>query len=181
MRSTLDETDGSIAIPHEPDGLKAQSLFAGTSACKLKRSWLVPAVLVVPLGLVHCICSILRMHALLVKTEGFIAIPHEHDWLRPSSLFAGTSACIQKRSWCLWTGGNRQLGLIHWIRSIWHMDTTWLLACNRHQLYCSSSTTNNLPYTSLYKQQHMCRIDTRHTLLFWWWIKAGDKRPERSP
>ena len=38
------------------------------------------------------------------------------------------------------------------------MDTTWLLACNRHQLYCSSSTTNNLPYTSLYKQQHFLLV-----------------------
>ena len=43
MRTWLDEMDGStIAGPHGQDGLEAQSLFAGTLACILKRSGLVP-------------------------------------------------------------------------------------------------------------------------------------------
>ena len=46
MRTWLDEMDGStVAGPHGQDGLEAQSLFAGTYACILKRSGLVPTAL----------------------------------------------------------------------------------------------------------------------------------------
>ena len=34
----LDEMDSSIAIPHGQDGLEAQSLFASTLTCIMKRA-----------------------------------------------------------------------------------------------------------------------------------------------
>ena len=60
MRTWLDEMDGStIAGPHGQDGLEAQSLFAGTSACILKRSGLVPTALVFSFGVRNGFWSIL--------------------------------------------------------------------------------------------------------------------------
>ena len=72
MRTWLDEMDGStIAGPHGQDGLEAQSLFAGTSACILKRSGLVPTASVFSFGVRnvfdteghHC-----RLQAIVHKT-----------------------------------------------------------------------------------------------------------------
>ena len=76
MRTWLDEMDGSTSIagPHGQDGLEAQSLFAGTSACILKRSGLVPTALVFSFGfetvfwsvLVACAHGWMKWMALLV-------------------------------------------------------------------------------------------------------------------
>ena len=72
----LDEMDGStIAVPHGQDGLEAQSLFAGTSACILKRSGLVPTALVFSFGvgnvfwsdLVACAHGWMKWMALLLQ------------------------------------------------------------------------------------------------------------------
>ena len=64
MGTWLDEMDGStIAVPHGQDGLEAQSLFAGTSACILKRSGLVPTALVFSFGVENVFWSIWHMYA----------------------------------------------------------------------------------------------------------------------
>ena len=77
---------------------KHPSLFAGTLACILKRSGLVPTALVLSFGLLICVGPFVTWMRTLDETEGFIGIPHERDGLGAPSLFASTSACIQKRS-----------------------------------------------------------------------------------
>ena len=59
----LDETDGSIAIPHQQDVLPASFLFAGTSACLQKRPGLVWAASVLLFRLAMSFWSILRIVA----------------------------------------------------------------------------------------------------------------------
>jgi hypothetical protein len=59
MGTWLDEMDGSTIVPHGQDGLEAQSLFAGTLACILKRSGLVPTALVFSFGVRNVFWSIL--------------------------------------------------------------------------------------------------------------------------
>ena len=95
---TLDKPDSFIAIPLEQDGSRPSLLFSGTSPCILKRSGWVPTVSVLWIWLTMCFGSFHLGCTWLDVTAGIIAIPHEQDGSRPSLLFAGTSACIQKRS-----------------------------------------------------------------------------------
>ena len=59
----LDETDSSIAIPHQQDVLPASFLFAGTSACLQKRPGLVWAASVLLFRLAMSFLSILHIVA----------------------------------------------------------------------------------------------------------------------
>jgi hypothetical protein len=81
--------------------LQASFLFAGTSACILKRSGLVPTALVFSFGVGNVFWSILVawVHGWMKMDGSTIAGPHDgQDGLEAQSLFAGTSACILKRS-----------------------------------------------------------------------------------
>ena len=62
----LDQTD-FVDILHEQDGLRAPSLLAGTSACILKRSGLVPTVSVISFGVSNLFWCILCMDTQWMK------------------------------------------------------------------------------------------------------------------
>ena len=55
----LDEMLALLRFLNGQDGLEAQSLFAGTSACILKRSGLVPTALVFSFGVGNVFWSVL--------------------------------------------------------------------------------------------------------------------------
>ena len=78
--------------------LEAPSLLAGTSACIQKRSGLVPTASVISFGLLICFGPFCRRRHGWMKRTALYVRPHGQDGSRPSFLFAGTLACIQKRS-----------------------------------------------------------------------------------
>jgi hypothetical protein len=92
------------------------------------------------LGLAMCIVPPFGtwMMRTLDKTDSFIAIPLEQDGSRPSLLFSGTVACIQKRS-----------GLVPTASVLWFVglpmmcfglfDACTHTAGRNRQLYCNSS------------------------------------------
>ena len=93
--------------------LRAASLPAGMSAWIQERSGLVPTASVLSFGVENVFWSISRcIMAANNETSSTIATPHEGDELQPSFLFAGTSAGILKRPWCLLNGGNGGMVLI---------------------------------------------------------------------
>ena len=77
-----------------------------------------PFVWVSSCVLVHFVACDARLD----ETDSFIAIPHEQDGLGAPSLFAGTSACIQKRSGLVPTVSVLSFGLLNVFWSILHMD-----------------------------------------------------------
>ena len=98
-------------IPHECDGLGAPTLLAVTSACIQKRPGLVPTALVISFELLICFGPFITWRRTLDETPD-VLVPHQRDGSRPSFLFAGTSACIQKRSGLVLTVSVTSFGLL---------------------------------------------------------------------
>ena len=98
----LDKTDSFIAIPHEqrldwklPPCLRVLRHAYRRGLDWFQQHWSFR----LGYSCVSPVCCMEDAHSWTKRTLlGFVGILHEQDGSRPSLLFAGTSACIQKRS-----------------------------------------------------------------------------------
>ena len=97
----LDQTDFVDILHEQEDGLRAPSLLAGTSACILKRSGLVPTVSVISFGLlIHFdpFCCVDAQHS-WTKWTALCIRPHGQDGFRASILVCGYFGMYTEGDW----------------------------------------------------------------------------------